>query len=211
MHSSQQCQISRSPENQRKSSEREKWLSEEEKMSYAIKFIVVFMIIGATLAEEPQKAKGIKYEKFEESPGSEKYLKHNIKAEQVNETAFKMSVEIEQLDDWDNAYEVVMSIHHSPNNDGKYKEIFATPKEKICDYMAGEIYRDHVYPQFKDISNFPAPGDCPVKKGVYKIEEHIFNVNELDSFGQLGGWRVDNTFFKDGEMISENKMYFTVY
>ncbi|GAB0087608.1 hypothetical protein DMENIID0001_019370 [Sergentomyia squamirostris] len=178
-------------------------------MALVEKFVVVILLAGVVLSDEP-KPKGMKFEKFEVSPGSEKYFTYDLKIEEVNETAFKMSMDMEQLEDIDNTWDTQMSIHFSPKNDGKYEVLFESPKEKVCDYMKGEIYKDHIYPAFKDISNMPAPEECPVKKGTYKIDEHIFNAKELE-MGKVGGWIIDELFYKDGQMVSETKTYFTVF
>uniref|UniRef100_A0A1L8DNL4 Putative conserved secreted protein n=2 Tax=Nyssomyia neivai TaxID=330878 RepID=A0A1L8DNL4_9DIPT len=180
-------------------------------MGYVAKFVVVLSLIFAVLGEEEKQPSGIKYEKFVVSPGSEKYLTYKMDAKQLNDTAFQMACEIEQLQDMDNTWETSMAMYHSPKNDGKYEEIFKLPKEKICDYMKGELYKDHIYPEFKELSNIPEPGTCPVPKGVYKIAEHVINVDDAKGLGKIGGWRMDTTFFKDGELVSENQLFFTVF
>ncbi|XP_055696567.1 uncharacterized protein LOC129797754 [Lutzomyia longipalpis] len=180
-------------------------------MAFVKKLVVALSLISVVLSEEDKKPTGIKYEKFEVSPGSEKYMTYKMDAKQLNDTAFTMAMEMEQLEDMDNNWETTMTFHYSPKNDGKYEEVFKLPKEKVCDYMEGEIYKEHIYPQFKDLSNFPEPGTCPVPKGSYKVEEHVVNIDDAKALGKIGGWRVDTSFFKDGELVSENKLFFTVF
>ncbi|XP_055697250.1 uncharacterized protein LOC129798238 [Phlebotomus papatasi] len=180
-------------------------------MSFVESFLVVVLLAAGVLADEDKEPTGIKYDKFVVSPGSEKYVKYEVNSEQVNETAFKMSMVMDQLEDFDNQYEIQMAVYYSEKNDGNYEEIFATPKEMFCDYMNGEIYKEHIYPQYKDISNFPPPGECPVKKGQYKLEEHVFNVGDLKALGKPGGWRIDNSLYKGGALATETQMFFTVY
>ncbi|XP_055697252.1 uncharacterized protein LOC129798239 [Phlebotomus papatasi] len=180
-------------------------------MGFFEKILVIVLLVGGALSEEAQKPTGIKFDKFVASPGSEKYVKYEVHSEQVNETAFKISMVMDQMEDFNNDFEMKISTYFSEKNDGNYDEIYSTSKEKFCDFLNGEVYKKHIYPQFKDVSNIPPPGECPVKKGQYKLEDYVLNFQDLKGKGKVGGVRFDNSLYKDGALVAEMQLFLSVY
>lgn len=119
-----------------------------------------------------------------------------------------------------------VQVYHNAEGKEEFgeKPFLSLPKKAFCDFMK-TTYKERLYSNIKDYSNFPLPEECPVKaviKIIYSvlliiktmkllqnhfvIKDYPFEAGKYSSLARPGLWKIDLFVSQDHEDSHITKM-----
>ncbi|XP_017005011.2 uncharacterized protein [Drosophila takahashii] len=143
------------------------------------------------------QARTLKIHKLEKLSQDEEYVHSHLRFAEFEENVLKVSGELNLHHHLDNDWVIEFKV--SQEKDGNYERLFLL-ETKVCDFMES-YYKDFFYERIKDYSNAPHPGNCPLPKEHYRLEDYPLDVHVLKKLMTPGQYRIKYKLKNDDKVI----------
>ncbi|XP_058465343.1 uncharacterized protein LOC131438946 [Malaya genurostris] len=169
---------------------------------------VCVMVLCAVLYHSTLEANALRYEiiidRFEPFPNTDSSLLSfgTLRLSRKARNVFVVTGAFELFKNVDNDYKISTELFFAQSTSPLFSSTSGA-----CDTMSSD---NELLNRLRNVSNLPPPGTCPIKKGVYQIDDYVLDENQLPVMAWKGTYKIVIKYIHNSEIKVGSTWHFSI-